>query len=442
MRPGFTSSLFNFKSLYIVFVIAVLFYGPVRLLYGLTPRHVAIVVMLIACMRQGVPFPMGRIVKAYLVFILSYLISATITGYIGSVLITYYVAACVGFWATKILVVKYHYGKLLFNILVITGVLDAIVTIGQTFGMLFSDQLVSLFHVTLPEKYLDMMNEGVYEDQFLLLVRPGLFANLVYNGYFLMTAGVISLSLLAHKFNIQRLIPWLVILVGCICVQERGPIVILTFLSALVFFKILIIKRNTYLLFILVFGLLAYFLTGKIASMLPDQGMDSATHTTISAFYEDNESSSYSQNDFLRLAKESRFANTGLDDPYRIYIYGQSIDYIMDHPFIGGLHRLNAMYDIYPHNLLLNAFIYGGIVGGVAILLILFWQIKPLWRVLRNKIADTNTVCFFAGLAYLANTLNSLTHNISIVSGDEMIWMLWAAFYFEYRKFYQQDVRL
>ena len=64
------SALFSFKGLYVAFVIAVVFYGQVRMLFGLTPRHIAIVVMLIACMRQSIPFPMGRVMKTYLLFVL------------------------------------------------------------------------------------------------------------------------------------------------------------------------------------------------------------------------------------------------------------------------------------------------------------------------------------------------------------------------------------
>lgn len=82
MLKHLISYIFSFKGLYVAFFIAVVFYGQLRLMFGLTPRHIAIVVMLIACIKQqGVPFPMGRIMKTFFVFILTYLVSATITGY-------------------------------------------------------------------------------------------------------------------------------------------------------------------------------------------------------------------------------------------------------------------------------------------------------------------------------------------------------------------------
>jgi hypothetical protein len=399
------------------FVIAVVFYGQLRLLFGLTPRHIAIAVMLIACIKQqGVPFPMGRIMKTYFVFIFTYLVSATLTGYFGDVLIMYYIGACVGLWATKILVVKYQGGSLLLYLLIVLGVLDALVTIGQTFNMSFPDKLISFFQLSLPEEYLEIINTEGREDMVLRLTRPGLFANFVYNGYFLMTAGVVSLMLFTRKLWIQGFIPWVIISFGCFCVQERGPIIILALLSALAFYKMIISKK--YALFILPF----IFIVLSIAE----------------PFY----SLSYIGNDYSEFIEDSRFVDIGLNDSGRENIYSKTIDYLMEHPIIGGLHRLRAMYGIYPHNLFLIAFCYGGLVGGVTIMLILFWQIKPLWRVLRRKIADTNPVCFFAALAYLAYTLNSLVHNRSIVTGDELMWMLWGVFFFEYLKFYKQDSRL
>lgn len=440
MQKSLTSTIFSFKGLYAAFFIAVVFYGQLRMMFGLTPRHIAIVVMLIACMKQdGVPFPMGRIMKTYMVFILTYLVSATITGYIGNVLITYYIASCVGFWATKILVEKHRDGNLLLNLFIVFGVLDAIVSIGQTFGLHFADQLVSFFNVTLPEKYLEKLDADGGEDRMFMLTRPGLFSDIVYNSYFLMTAGVTSLILLVHKFRFHRLIPWLVIMGGCICVQERGPIIILAVLSAIVFYKIFRIKKNRYALLVIVFAFATYYLTEFISSMSLEKQNDMAVRKT-QVTYDDDDSDS--EGVFTKYMKESRFADVGLDDSGRGDIYSQAVDYLMDHPFIGGLHRLRAMYGIYPHNLFINAFIYGGIVGGVAIMLILFWQIKPLWRVLSKKINTTDPVCFIAGLAYLAYTLNSLAHNRSIVTGDEVVWLLWGLFFFEYIKFYKQDMRL
>lgn len=435
MIGKFISVLFSFKGLYVAFFIAVVFYGQVRLLFGLTPRHVAIVVMLIVCMRQGVPFPMGRMIKTYFVFVFAFIVSATLTGYLSQLLITYYIAACTGYWATKILIRKYNDGNLLLNTIVVLGIINALITIGQTLGLHFADDIVSFFHLKLPEKYLDKMAVAGNADKALLLTRPGLFNSAVYNGYFLMTAGVASLVLLARKLLLHRFIPWMVITLGCICVQERGPIVILAVLSAFALYKILIITRFKYALLMAIFALSVYSLTRLVSITMFLGNTDGNEFRAVTMMYGDEDEQG-ADTYYSRFFKESRFSEIGFDDTGRGDIYEQTIDYLMEHSFIGGYHRFARTYRIAPHNLFLNAFIYGGFIGGIAILLILFWQVKPLWRVFRRKIVHTNPVCFFAGLAYLAFTLNSLVHNRSIVTGDEFLWMLWAAFYYEYRKYY------
>lgn len=428
------SALFSFKGLYVAFVIAVVFYGQVRMMFGLTPRHIAIVAMFIACARQSISFPLGRIMKAYLLFIFTFVVSATLTGYLSELLITYYIAACAGYWATKILVIKYNDAKLLLNTIIILGVVNAVVTIGQMVGLSFSDQLVSYFQLRLPEKYLDSLDREGGEDLALMLTRPGLFNSAVYNGYFLMTTGVASLALLVRKLQPTRLIPWIVIVLGCVCVQERGPIIILAVLSAFAFYKILFLKRLKYALLMTLFGLTLYLLSGLVSLTMLQGSQGGNESRVVAMMYEDDDKLGAGY--YSRFIQESRFAELGLDDTGRGDIYELSTNYLMDHPFIGGYHRFARKYNTAPHNLFLNAFIYGGIVGGFCILLILFWQVKPLWRVLRRKIVRTNPACFFLGLAYVAFTLNSLAHNKSVVTGDEFLWMLWAGFYFEYRKFF------
>ena len=428
------SALFSFKGLYVAFVIAVVFYGQVRMMFGLTPRHIAIVVMFIACARQSISFPLGRIMKTYLLFIFTFVVSATLTGYLSQLLITYYIAACIGYWATKILVIKYNDAKLLLNTIIILGVLNAAITIGQTFGLSFADQLVSFFQLKLPEKYLDKISSEGGEDMALMQTRPGLFNSAVYNGYFLMTTGVASLMLLVRKLQLKRFVPWIIIVLGCICVQERGPIIILGILSVFAFYKILIIKKLKYVFLMTLFGLTLYLLSGLVLSTMLQENHDDGEMSLVPMMFEDD--GDRGAGNYSNILKESRFAELGLEDTGRGDIYEQTTDYLMDHPFIGGYHRLVQIYGMAPHNLFLNAFIYGGIVGGIAILFILFWQAIPLWRTLRRKIVRTNPVCFFAGLAYVAFTLNSLAHNRSIVTGDEFLWMLWAAFYYEYRKYY------
>lgn len=431
-------SLFSFKSLYVLFFIAVVFYGQVRLMFGLTPRHIAIIVMLMVCIKEDNGLiPMGRIMKAYFVFILAFIGSALVTGFISQLLITYYIAACVGYWATKILIKKYNHGKLLLKIIISIGILNAIITIGQTLNIPYADQFVSFVHLKLPVKYLEKMNEnGSGNMAALMFTRPGLFNSSVYNGYFLLTAGIASLQLLVYRFRPLRLVPWIINTIGCFCVQERSPIIILVVLSAFAFYKILFYKKRHYILLLIGFFLIMAYIARFFAYVLPERMEEDSLQTNTITRYEDDDEPSSGLISYTEIVKDSRFGELGLDDTGRGDIYQITIGYLMDHPIVGGYHRLVRIHEIAPHNLFLNAFIYGGFIGGVAILFILFWQIKPLWRVFIRKVAATNPVCFFLGLAYVAFTLNSFLHNRSIVTGDELLWMMWAGFYYEYRKYF------
>lgn len=433
MLKQLTSALFTFKGLYVAFVIAIVFYGQMRLMFGLTPRHIAILLMLIVCYRKDGAFLAGRYMKAYLVFFLSFVLSATLTGYLSQVLVVNYLSCYVGFWATKILAKRYQSGSLLLNLIVVLGVIDAVATISQSFYPIIAERMLSFLHLNLPEQYLEKLEKANGDDEGLMFVRPGIMFATVYNGYFLMTAGVASLVLLIRKFRIEKLIPWVVITFGSICVQERGPIIILAVLSAFSFYKIFRMKMNRYAFFLMLFGFAVYYLTDAISSVtIGAMNNDDVRRKRMIVI--DDESGL----DYTVFVKESRFGELGLDDTGRSDIYETTFDYLMDHPFIGGYHRLLSIHEDAPHNLFLNAFIYGGIVGGGAIMLILFWQIKPLWRVLSKRIERTNPVCFFAGLAYVAFTLNSLLHNRSIVTGEALVWILWALFYYEHRKYYRR----
>jgi hypothetical protein len=317
------------------------------------------------------------------------------------------------------------------------GLANAVVTIGQTLGLPLADKIISFFQLSLPEKYVIQMEEDGSDGLALMQTRPGLFNSAVYNGYFLMVSGIASLLFVVKNFRLLRVVPWLVIVLGCICVQERSPIFILTAFSAIVFYKTFVLKRFAIVVLLSLFVLSIHFVTNTVSSILPQRIETISVYTPSGMTDEDDDPSSDMMTNNSSPIRNNRLADLGFDDTGRSRIYEKVTDYLMDHPFMGGYHRLKRIYGYAPHNLFLNAFVYGGIVGGFAILLILIWQVPPLWRVLRKKINKTDPVCFFAGLTYVAFTLNSLLHNKSIVTGDEMVWMLWALFYYEFRKYYR-----
>ena len=79
-----------------------------------------------------------------------------------------------------------------------------------------------------------------------------------------------------------------------------------------------------------------------------------------------------------------------------------------------------------PHNIFLNAFVYGGLFSFISIMAILFIQAKTAFKVLSIKI-DKNSVLFLIFVcAWGVFTVNGFVHNRSIVTGEIMAWILWA----------------
>ncbi len=424
--PGrLISSLFSFKGLYAVFAIAIIFYGNMYVFSGVTPRHIATIVMIAACFRNESHLFLNRIIGFYLLFIISFGISSFITGYSVeylTLLFSNYLVCIVAYWATKNLIIRYNGMTFFLNLFIVLGTLDGVITICQTFGFALADNIMKWLHLYSAQEYMVELNEKRASDldyldsmdsfddtmsskhslSLMTVVIPGAFNSGVANGYFLMTTGVISLKLLIQRFGVIRLIPWLICILGCICVQERGPIVILAVLSFYALYKFISsrqVKKNKLSILILIPSLIA--IINFVYKLISNLG--------------------------------SRITEIGLEDKGREDIYGDALNYYFDHPFFGGYHQFTHELETAPHNLILNAFIYGGIIGGLAIVAILFIQFKPIIKVFWQRINRKQSLCFIAALAYTAYTLNSLLHNRSIVTGDVIIWMLWAAFYYSYK---------
>ena len=82
-----------------------------------------------------------------------------------------------------------------------------------------------------------------------------------------------------------------------------------------------------------------------------------------------------------------------------------------------------------PHNIIFNAFVYGGIISFITICYILKLQFTTFCVIfqniqLRNNIFFTTSIC-----ALVAFTINGFFHNQSIVTGELMPWILWSIIY-------------
>lgn len=391
-----------FKIFYVLYVVATLFYSAIYVVGIITPKQLFAVVMFMVCVTTSSKIEFNRYWGFYFVFIFFFGLSSLFTGYVVDFLnqlIGQYFVAYVAFWSTKILVCKYDGTRVLLNTLIVAGVLDAFITIFQAYGIGLGDNLLSILRLSNAQNYLDVHN--VENRDFLEFVLPGMFSAGVYNGYYLMTVGLLSLYPQLRKINIFLLTPWLVMLFACFCTQQRGPLLIMVVLSVFVIYRVLRTRTSTYFRFIVIF----MFLIVVVYALEISYG--------------------------LIMSGESRMAELGYDSTGRDYIYSFTWNYFLDHPIIGGYYYLTDNYGIAPHNLILNALIYGGILGGSALISLVVMQMRPIVGVLIKNNSTVSHTAFIVGVGYIAFTLNSFLHNKSIVTGDALLWMLWAVFYSE-----------
>ena len=99
----------RFKIAYCLYLIVCIFYSVIPLFGAITIRHVFTVLILVLCFfEKGIK--LDRFLKWYLTFLLFYVLSAALTGYLSEVtnkLLGTYLASIVLYMATKVMVKKY-----------------------------------------------------------------------------------------------------------------------------------------------------------------------------------------------------------------------------------------------------------------------------------------------------------------------------------------------
>ena len=126
---------------------------------------------------------------------------------------------------------------------------------------------------------------------------------------------------------------------------------------------------------------------------------------------------------------QSRY-NLGFEATGRDSIYAHAMEYIGENFFFGGIFKLFDTRGFAPHNLFLNAWIYGGIIGFVAIVVLTWKQCVAAVKTVLSKINQSTVPVLVVSLAFLCFTANSMLHNVSVVTGDAVVWMLWAGVVF------------
>lgn len=94
-------------------------------------------------------------------------------------------------------------------------------------------------------------------------------------------------------------------------------------------------------------------------------------------------------------ADGSRFASTSMTGRDKIYQFAWS--YLKDNMLLGGIYSfLNETHRM-PHNFFFNAFLYGGLVGGIAITTVVTMQVIMILKYNSHKIKKINVIKLIFG---------------------------------------------
>ena len=377
-----------FVKCYAFFIVASLLFGSFYIIGGLTVRHIATIIMLFACSRESKLW-VGKGFRWYILFVVIFGFNSLLKGYYEEYfrqLIAYYFICGVSVWATYILVVKYNSIKTLFKALICMGVMNALFTIMQYLKLPGAFEVMRLFNV-----------EDNYDKYFSLdltiadVSYPGIFGA-VHSGYNSMVATILSLYLLYKKRSILNTCIWLFLLIGLFCIQQRAAFFIGFLLSFYFLHKLF--KGET--------GWRNYIPYLVVASII-----------VIAV-------STVNLDDILSGSRYSTLTELGI----RETIYQNSSNYIQSHILDANIYEFENMFEVAPHNLIYNAFMYGGVFAAIVVLFIVCKHLIISIPISLQKVTADNYMYILVALAFIGYNAISMTHNLSIVTGDTLYWIL------------------
>lgn len=372
--------------LYVIFFLSVLLYGSVYI-GPVTPRQFMTIVMFIYLFMNKKLF-LDRILKLYICFIFCYILSNTLTGFFSSSLkfvFSFFLVAIIGYIATANLFRKKNGYSFLMYTIIIIGCFNSLVTIFQLLRINALDPLLNILNLkTGFNAFTDgASNYSIADNNVFIFALPGIFLDAVSNGYFSAVAAICSLYLPYVRNKLISYIPWLFLMGGCFATQQRTSLIGAFICSLLIFYYMF--RYDS--------------LHGKSLSRLFPVFILSIILIILSS---------------ISFTMETRFDDlTNMES--RTDLYNDSIEFISDNIFFGGINLFFSKYHEYPHNFFFNSFIAGGLIGAFFIFVIIFIQFRSSIRLLR-KIKTTHVLIPL--LALLSMFGASLMHNQSIVYGD------------------------
>lgn len=382
------------KNFFICFysfaVISIFGFGHIRIPgFPFNFGQISYILLLVSCFIIDRKALGDKYLGMYAAFIFFYFLSSVFTGFdqiFFTILKRQIFIVIPLYWGTKILISRFNTIKPLLIPLIIIGILDTFVTIGQVYGVQYFDVLLRFLGVYEIEQVEYMERR----DLTMGLSMNGIYSSPVHNGHNLIVFFCMSLALIRKKVSVIRLLPALIIFIGVFYCQQRSAFLIAV-VSFLIFFFILLKKKilkKSHLLLISILILLVIFSNVK---MLSD------------------------------IFAESRFSDIKLADRSSLFL--DALMFVFDNPLIGGYHKFIKIYGMPPHNTIISAFMAGGLIGGLILIYMMFSQMLFAYKKSKQYKSILFNVFIITFMALIAD---SMFHNTGYVQYDEATFIIWA----------------
>lgn len=387
------------QTLLFLFIIASLFMGGF-IVGAFSIRIYVSVVIFLWLLFTGSRFKITKEIGLFYMFILFYWIALAINGELAEVdFLKYclgrYFICITAIYSITIIVNKPQILRNVVYLFVGIGVINGVISFLQFIGNPTAIIIPLFFYPTR-----DLQESLEVFDQFesgLGVGVVGLFGSIVKNGY--LSAVFAALSPILYESAKKK---W----------QQLGALIVMSFLLYSVFLT------QQRLVLILVTGFFLFYFYKNRRLFFAIVGL-----SIILFYYFSFQEIIFNEDKLGRLAQ--------LNDSGRIKIYSLGFEFVKNNFLFGGQNAFGYVLSSYgfrvysSHNFFLNAFIYSGFIGAVFIIILFFKMLVQASKVIFRKI-EKNKFSFFLAAALLVYLLNSLTHNASLVTGDEYIWMLFA----------------
>ncbi len=274
-------------------------------------------------------------------------------------------------------------------------VINCFVTLLQFYGNPLGLK-VALALTNVAENENEIMNNGGRDEMAVFGVNSavGLFQHTFSNGMYIASLGILIAGL-EDKFNKFKIIYFLLILViifACMTTQGRAPFIMLV-LSFLLLFLKSPISRPLKILGVLLVIIAAL---NYIPFMIESETLGRITNQSI--YQED----------------------------VRLSIWEGCILFISDHLFLGGPYAYSQTGADPAHNYFLNAFILGGLFGGI-VAIVLF--VRVMYDAIKALVMNNSSIMLISAAAsIIIYMVNSLFHNASIITGDTLFFLIYPLF--------------